>query len=164
MARTKSSTPKANTVSAAKKTSPTGATTLDSTIGPAAFLTFFGAFMLVASLPGAFGFTFIEPLVSILFVAFGILCVWRIARREAIRKYVRVVAWILTVVFMLAIIYWFGGANDNTCTGFMGVQTECMGNNRVMITFLLVNPFSLTLWAALAASGVMGLLIKPSKS
>ena len=133
-------------------------------LAPAIVLTLFGAAMLVATLSGALSFTFIEPLVAILLIALGLLCIWRIARREAVRKFVRIITWILAVIVVLSTVFWFGGANDNTCTGLMGVQTSCMNVNRIMITVLLLNPFSLTLWAAIAGSGVVGLLTKPAKS
>jgi hypothetical protein len=174
MARNNSSTPTNNAASAVKKkTSSKRTTALDSSaasqggewvLAPAVVLTLFGAVMLVASISGAFSFTFIEPLVALLLIALGLLCTWRIAKREMVRKFVRVIAWILAIVVALATVYWFGGANDNTCTGLMGVQTSCMDVNRLMITVLLLNPFSLALWAVLAGSGVIGLLIKPAKS
>ncbi|MFG2377595.1 hypothetical protein ACGFY9_39820 [Streptomyces sp. NPDC048504] len=164
MARTKSSTPKTNVASPAKKTSSTQAGTLDFAIVPAIFLVIFGTFTLIASMAGAFSFTFIEPLVSALLATFGLLSAWKIARREAIRKYVRVVSWVLAITFTLAVVFWFGGGNDNSCTGFMGVQSSCMDNNRVMIAVLLLNPFSLLIWAGLALGGLAGLWIKPKKS
>jgi hypothetical protein len=132
---------------------------------PSVTLALFGVFMFVNSISGAFSFTFIEPLVAILLITFGLLCIWRrVAKRRMVRKFVRVIAWILAIIVALATVYWFGGANDNTCTGLMGVQTSCMNVNRLMITVLLLNPFSLALWAVLAGSGVIGVLIKPEKS
>ncbi|MGW0867822.1 hypothetical protein [Streptomyces sp. NPDC002611] len=131
---------------------------------PSVILTLSGVVMFVGSIAGAFSFTFIEPLVAVLVTTLGFVLTWKVAKHEAVRKYVQVIAWIFAVVVALAAVYWFGGAGDNTCTGLMGVQTSCMSVNRLMITIWLLNPFSLILWAALAIAGLVGLSVKSRKS
>lgn len=129
---------------------------------PSGILVLLGAWMFAASASGQFSFTFIEPLAALLLVTLGLLCAWKIARRETIREYVRVIAWLLAILTTLASFLWLGDASG-TCTGIMGTPTSCTDNNRVLITIFLLNPFSLTLWAALAASGIAGIFIKPRK-
>lgn len=135
------------------------------TLALATLLILFGILLFTAMMSGAFSYySLTQPLIAIFLIVMGILYIRRVIRHEAVRGYVRFLLWFFALIIVLTTIYWFGGANDNTCTGLMGAQTSCMDVNRLYITILLLNPFSLILWMILAGSGVIGLLVKPVKS
>lgn len=102
---------------------------------------------------------FLQLLSSLAVIFFVLLYAYETFRRHTRSFPTRIMAGILTLllflVFLLTLLFTSGG---ETCTGFFGAQTDCVGLQHIALLFLLFNPNVTPILGLISLIGIISIL------
>lgn len=119
----------------------------------------------VLSLPVSYSFvqsplsSFMVPALPAFLVAFfSLFYIYYTLRRKARPLLAKIIAYTLSFVFLLVLL-WIAAGSGQPCTGFFGGPTDCSSLYYLKILIALFNPYSCIVLSLLSLSGIITLLV-----